>query len=483
MRKILPLFLGLIASLSMTAQGVVLEQDFENGLGDWMVADLDSLTYYSGDDTNMAYFENQEEAWIVISREGNKVAASSSYYIDGDNTANDWLISPEFKIGENNVLSWRAKSLGSSSYLEDYMVVMFNMTQDTLVYLEIIVDEPNTWTDHTVSLSEYAGDSAYIVFINAGTDQYIMHLDDIKVQELNSIDVTLDGIDLSEFALAGNIDLSGVFTNNGAETVTSLDIEVSVNGTVSTKNISVNAESFETSSFTLENAMDIVAGSSYDVEVKIISVNGEDDSDNQDNMASGMVTALSEISEKAVLVEEYSGAWCGWCPDGARLLEDLMTNNSNVVGVTVHSGDDMEIADAAGILTENYVAGFPSGSIDRVLFEGEESVATGRYDWDSLSTLRASELTPVSVSGNVEYDADSREVSIKVDAKFFANISGKDYRVNAYILEDSVTGTGEGYDQVNYISGTYTGYFGWTGSEPGYTDESPVVGYVHMKVL
>ena len=37
---------------------------------------------------------------------------------------------------------------------------------------------------------------------------------------------------------------------------------------------------------------------------------------------------------KKVLIEEFTGAWCGYCPDGAHRLENTINaNNGNVIGV------------------------------------------------------------------------------------------------------------------------------------------------------
>lgn len=47
---------------------------------------------------------------------------------------------------------------------------------------------------------------------------------------------------------------------------------------------------------------------------------------------------------KKVVLEEFTGEWCGWCPEGAKIMEDnIAANPGKVVGIAVHDGDPMEI--------------------------------------------------------------------------------------------------------------------------------------------
>ena len=45
-----------------------------------------------------------------------------------------------------------------------------------------------------------------------------------------------------------------------------------------------------------------------------------------------MQFATAQTVQK-VVIEEFTGAWCGYCPDGARILDDILTTQSNAIGV------------------------------------------------------------------------------------------------------------------------------------------------------
>jgi len=72
------------------------------------------------------------------------------------------------------------------------------------------------------------------------------------------------------------------------------------------------------------------------------------------------------FTKKAVL-EEFTGEWCGWCPEGAKVMVDaIAANPGKVIGIAVHDGDPMEIPSYnSWIKTLTNVTGFPNGSVDR----------------------------------------------------------------------------------------------------------------------
>ncbi|MBL0020033.1 MAG: hypothetical protein IPP17_27290 [Bacteroidetes bacterium] len=38
-----------------------------------------------------------------------------------------------------------------------------------------------------------------------------------------------------------------------------------------------------------------------------------------------MQFATAHIAVQKAVIEEFTGAWCGYCPDGARILDDILT--------------------------------------------------------------------------------------------------------------------------------------------------------------
>ncbi|MBT8196082.1 MAG: hypothetical protein KJO64_06620, partial [Bacteroidia bacterium] len=67
-----------------------------------------------------------------------------------------------------------------------------------------------------------------------------------------------------------------------------------------------------------------------------------------------------------VLIEEFTGCWCGYCPDGATIVDETMTQfPGQVYGAAIHQGDPMEISLYDKLDQKFNVTGFPTGMVNR----------------------------------------------------------------------------------------------------------------------
>jgi len=179
---------------------------------------------------------------------------------------------------------------------------------------------------------------------------------------------------------------------------------------------------------------------------------------------------------KNVLLEQHTGAWCGWCPDGTVVMDEILDlYGDQVIGVKIHCGDAMEIFEHFIIADALGLRGFPTGSIDRKDFGG--AVFLSRNKWRSSCESQIQQTAEAEVDCFFTLDKQSRTVRIQV----LANIAeSMDFPVkfNGFIVEDDVTGTGSGYDQTNHLSGR-SGYQ----DHPYYFQPPKIYGYRHMKVV
>jgi hypothetical protein len=178
---------------------------------------------------------------------------------------------------------------------------------------------------------------------------------------------------------------------------------------------------------------------------------------------------------KRVLVEQFTGAWCGWCPDGSVRLQQLIESNpENVIAAVHHNGDGMVVAELDNALG-TFVSGYPAGTINRIFFPGEAKVGIDRGQWTSraLEELEKPAVVGVELT-NRQYNSSTRQLTITLNAKFESAISG-DLRFNLYVIEDSVRGTGAMYDQRNFLN-TQAGH-------PMAGKGDPIKGYYHRSVV
>lgn len=209
-------------------------------------------------------------------------------------------------------------------------------------------------------------------------------------------------------------------------------------------------------------------------EKEITAVNGQPDSNAANNIAVSQVDTLSRIPPKKVILSNHTGAWCIFCPDGYVRLEEALALHGNLIGVSIHTSDDMEFPDGQ-VLNDVYIGGYPSGLIDIFKFSDLASVEISRVSWNTRVADRLTHVVPVSVSiPDILYDPASRQITATVRGEFFGFTDG-DLRFNLWVVEDGVTGSGSGYDQANFYD-TESGH-------PYYGAGNPIIGFVRDRTL
>lgn len=195
----------------------------------------------------------------------------------------------------------------------------------------------------------------------------------------------------------------------------------------------------------------------------------------------------SQTAIKRVLVEEYTGVWCSSCAFGNVYFEYLETNYPNAIPLAIHSGDIMENFSISGYMTD-YFDALPTFLFDRVDFPTNPEIvpAVSAYPWPTgLDTLdhyldMVYNQAPLATIGIEQtYNPVTREITATITSNFVQDATG-DFRLNCFILEDSVSG-GDDYNQSN------SNFSGWTGG-PAYLQDlinSPAIitGYNHNHVV
>jgi hypothetical protein len=249
----------------------------------------------------------------------------------------------------------------------------------------------------------------------------------------------------------GTSTLTGEVQNLGANTISNVDVKYEVNGTVYTSTLSnINLTSGNIYGFTHSTPINISVANPYPTKVWVDLAN---DADRTDDTLNTMVTGLSYLPEKRVLIEEATGTWCGYCPRGAVYTEQIDTVHQDyAIVVAVHNDDPMaNAAYDAGI--GSLIGGYPSGCVDR------KSIDVDPTNFEATYQDRINDVSPADVGIGAFYDAATRVVDINVSTTFAANLTS-DFRLNAVIVEDDVTGTTAGYNQANYYSGAATALVG-----------------------
>ena len=223
------------------------------------------------------------------------------------------------------------------------------------------------------------------------------------------------------------------------------------------------------------------AGHPYTIAMRIQLGDGQtDENPSNDTLSSTIFTILGISSEKRVLVEEFTGAWCGWCPDGAVQMEKLLQTYPLAVPVTIHAGGtDAMMLPQGETLANAFGPSFPMAMIDRTHFDGEPGVPISRTNdaWITRTGEQFSVYTPLSLSVTGTFDPETFDGYVDVDVAFSDYAPPADYRIHCWLVLESMSGIGRGWDQANYFSGNPS-----YPNHPFYSLPNPVTGYEHRHV-
>ena len=244
-------------------------------------------------------------------------------------------------------------------------------------------------------------------------------------------------------------DVTARVRNSGGNSVTEIKAVCDVNGQAMEKTFSIDNLAFShTADITFPGLTTDVDGGVVPVSVEVTSVNGVDNA-SEGRVGSTTTFSINEGYSRNVLVEEYTGTWCGWCVRGIVAMERMneMHDDGSFIGVAVHSGDEMEPLDADYIL--GFMQGAPSMNVSREYI----SDVTSTLMEEAYENIRATpSIGRIGLTGVMEDDG----IHVKSEISFGIDDDFTEYRIGYIVVEDSVGP----YSQHNYYSGGGHGEMG-----------------------
>ena len=395
------------------------------------------------------------------------------------------MVTPAITLTSNNYFFFDAQALDAS--FPDGYEVRLSTTNSTVaalstVLLNVPAETATVWNSRRIDLSAYANQTVHIAWRNNSNDQFVLAVDNIEVKEVISNDAGVEDLTISDtYVTNSTITIGGTIENTGLNTLNSVDINWSTDGgvTVNTNSLTPSTASFGSTSFTHTiTATALNPGLFTDLMVWTSNPNGVADSLNaNDTIRTRFFVNNGTTVSREVLLEEFTTAPCQFCPDGAVVVEQILASNPAVIAVGEHAcfGTDAMTIPEASTYCSAFGSGAPTACIDRVLFRGETSVAHGRGTWSANAATRAAIGSPVTLNVTGTYNATNRQVNADVTANFADYAVPGDIRVTLFVVEDSVTGAGSGYNQVNAYNNSAGHPYAGAGN--------PIVGFVRRHVL
>ena len=166
---------------------------------------------------------------------------------------------------------------------------------------------------------------------------------------------------------------------------------------------------------------------------------------------SNNITAQNFVSfapqSKGVLIEEFTGRYCQYCPEGHIVANNIVHNNPGKAwAVNVHAGTyaptnypNFNTNVGEQIMYAFNASSFPTGVVNR-----NTADAVGRGSWSSLATQELSQTATCNIGGQVVVDPTTRTANITVEVYYTSSSSSSTNYLNIIMLQDSIWGSQSG---------------------------------------
>jgi hypothetical protein len=172
-----------------------------------------------------------------------------------------------------------------------------------------------------------------------------------------------------------------------------------------------------------------------------------------------------------VLIEEFTGAWCGWCPDGARELHGLLEANAGrLIAVVLHYKDSVATPATDELMKGvGGCPGYPAALVNRVRYGSASGTLAGwRNEW--AAAVAQARRGRATCGLRLDTRLDGAQARVTVTAGFAAVPAG-DVRLAVMVTEDEVAESA----QRNFQNDDR--------QSPFYRKGDPIPGWTHMRVL
>ena len=443
--------------------------------------DFSNFLFYEGDKgtptaeyQEMGFTAESTPWWVVMDDEYSidMAFASHSCYTDG-RQANDWFAIRQLNLPSNvpSYLTFQSQSYrkNKNDYLKVYVYVndasinqlTSSTIEDILKNGDLVYNEKQSpgategtmageWTDNTISLEKYQGKNVYICFLNDNQNQSMVMVDNIQVKKEVKSFITITGatsvVDQTSATVKGMVTIENELGSYSALSMTLLDSEGNEVSSLSASGLSLTKGDIY--NFEFPQRLPVTVGEENPFSIKYFL-------DEDGAIFEGMIRDLAFQPVKRVIVEEYTGRDCQFCPLGIAAMERLESlYGDKIIPIVLHaySGTDPKGAGIMGYASTVFMGSTaaPNGRINRRpnLVAPMYSDSNGKYHFTAADVEGAEnvwqdevvaefneptyldiELKPQFGDGRVRYEAV---------VKSALNLKGQNIRVLGMLMEDEL---------------------------------------------
>ncbi len=156
----------------------------------------------------------------------------------------------------------------------------------------------------------------------------------------------------------------------------------------------------------------------------------------------------TEPSNRNVVLEEYTGIYCGYCPDGHRIANAIeKANEGRVFPINIHTTSDFSTPQMAShpdfrttqgdeLSQPSGVSSYPSGSINR----STTPWVMSRSAWESKVNSILPQASPVNIGVEAVVNPATRELTVKVEYYYTADEENPTNKLTVVLNQNEIIG-------------------------------------------
>lgn len=168
----------------------------------------------------------------------------------------------------------------------------------------------------------------------------------------------------------------------------------------------------------------------------------------------------TEPSNRNVILEEFTGRGCQFCPDGHRIANEIAASNpGRFWAINVHAGNyaltsypNFVTPDGNTIHGGFTISGYPTGVVNRSTAAGQS-----RSAWPGLTNTQLNQASECNIAGRVTINPETRMANFIVEVYYTGNSAYDENYLTVAMLQDSIMGsqTGMNANPSQVVNGTY----------------------------
>ena len=186
---------------------------------------------------------------------------------------------------------------------------------------------------------------------------------------------------------------------------------------------------------------------------------------------------------KKVILEEFTGINCQFCPSGHSIANAIKNANpADVFLINIHVGGfstpaagqpDFRTSFGTAIANQSGLTGYPAGTVNRTAFaglsqNGATGTAMGRNNWTNASNQTRNQSSYVNVATTASINVNTRLLTVFVEAYYTGASPVTSNRLNVALLQNNTLGPqtsgglGDNYPHQHRLVHMLTGQWGET---------------------